>query len=150
MLLSQWDRTGWDPFAGMRRLQTDVNRLLDGYNDFEAARPASRTYPAINLWLRDRSFLVTAELPGLSHQDIELSIVDDKLTISGDRPEPVNDEEIVWRRRECPGGKFSRTVVLPYRVDPDRVEARFADGVLEVELYRPEADLPRKVEVKTN
>ena len=60
----------------------------------------------------------------------------------------MEQENVNWQRRERAYGTFSRAVQLPFRVDPDKVQARFTDGVLEVELQRLEADRPRKIEIR--
>jgi HSP20 family protein len=71
----------------------------------------------------------------------------DTLTLQGKREPKVEDENAMWHRRERAYGTFSRTVQLPFHVDPDQVQARFANGVLEIELQRPEADRPRKIQI---
>lgn len=137
---------GWNPFAEVRRLQSDINQL------FEGAGTARRAfgYPPVNLWVGESSVVVTAELPGLSSDDINLIVEDDTLTIRGQQPAESGTENVVCYRRERPTGAFSRTVQLPFRADPDRVEARFMNGVLAVEMHRPESDRPRRIEIKSN
>lgn len=144
MLLTQTGQFGWDPFSEMRRLQGDMNRLFEGYRGPAAAR----AYPPINLWVGDDSVVVTTELPGLGRDDIDLTVREDMLTIQGERKLATNNNQVAWHRRERAHGTFSRTVELPFRIDPERVEARFQDGQLEIEMQRPEADLPRKIEIK--
>ncbi|KZD07336.1 Hsp20/alpha crystallin family protein [Oceanibaculum pacificum] len=146
MQLTQMGRTGWDPFAEMRQLQADMNRLFDNAGVF----PAAQAYPPVNLWIGDSSVVVTAELPGLSAEDVELTIREDTLTISGERRQAEEAEHAGWHRRERPHGVFSRTIGLPFRVDPDQVQAKFDNGVLEVEMQRPEADRPRKIAINGN
>lgn len=136
---------GWDPFAEMRRLQADMNRLFDGTTT--TSQRAQRVYPPVNLWLGDNSVVVTAELPGLSGDDIQLTVQDDTLTIEGERRLAGNDNQLAWHRRERATGSFARTVQLPFRVDADLVKAHFTNGVLEVEMQRPEEDRPRKIAV---
>lgn len=143
MLHSQFGRTGWDPFAEMRRLQTEMNHLFGD----AVAFPAARGYPPVNIWLGDSSVVVTAELPGLSAEDVDLSVREDALTIRGERKLPEDTDEIGWHRRERPQGTFSRTVALPFRVDRDKVTARFENGLLEIEMQQPEADRPRKIAI---
>lgn len=144
-MLMSFDRPrAHDPFAQMRRLQTDINRLFDGTE----TRGASRGYPPVNMWLGENSLVITAELPGMSHDDIDATIRDDTLIIRGERKLDVPDEQVAWHRRERAAGRFVRTIELPFRVDPDRVEARFTNGVLQVEMQRPEADRPRKISIK--
>ncbi len=146
MLSSEWGRAGWDPFAEMRRLQAEMNQLFEGAGAFRARRG----YPPVNLWLGENSVVITAELPGLSSDEIDLTVVEDSLTIRGEHKPAASEEQAVWRRRERPTGPFARTVELPFRVDPDRVQARVVNGVLEVELRRPEADAPRKIQVQAS
>jgi len=131
MMLSPWSRTDWgttdwDPFSEIRRLQSDMYRLLDGARMGVAEGGG---YPPVNLWL---GVVVTAELPGLTSDDIDLSVKEDLLLIQGRRAQAANDNEVSWHRRERPVGSFARTVELPFRVDSERVQARFANGVLEV------------------
>jgi HSP20 family protein len=131
--------TGPDPFALMRRLSQDFDRW----------QPVStRGFPGVNIWQGTDSTAVTAELPGVEPADIDIQVKDDLLTISGERKPPQMEGEAAWHRRERGFGRFSRVIRLPYRVDAEKVEARFEDGVLQVELHRPEADKPRRIDIK--
>ena len=136
-------RAGFDPFGELRRLQHPLDRWF-------GQRPlaAAAGFPAVNLWAGADSVAITAELPGVDPADVELSVKDDVLTLRGSRRASTDDGEVAWHRRERSHGQFQRLVQLPFRVDPDRVEARFADGVLEVDLQRPEADKPRRIEIR--
>lgn len=134
-----------DPFADMRRMQSAMNRLFDGTR----TPGQSATYPPVNFWAGDNSILMTSELPGLTQDDIELSVQDTTLSIRASFPEPQTGDDLVWHRRERVEGSFLRTIELPFRVDPDRVDARFANGVLAVEMQRPEADKPKHIKIKS-
>lgn len=136
-------RFGVDPFAEMRRVQNEMNRIFSGL-----ATTAESGYPLVNLWLGEDSVVVTTELPGLGPEDVDLTVRQDTLTIQGKVEPTVGGDEVVWHRRERGQGGFARTVQLPFRVDPDAVQGRFENGVLEVELKRPEADRPRKIQIK--
>jgi len=141
MLLSEFGRIGFDPFLEMRRMQQEVNQRLGGLRTSTA-----QEFPPVNLWLGENSVALTAELPGIAPDDVDLTVRENTLTLKGERK--AQDETSVWHRRERPNGRFSRTVQLPFRVDPEQVEARFANGLLEVELHRPESDRPRKIQIK--
>lgn len=132
-----------DPFATMRRLQQEIDRAFAPL--FGAT---SRTFPAINMYQSENSLALTAELPGFNPEDIEITVKDDILTISGERKAPETPEKGAWYLRERPFGRFVRSIQLPFRVDPDKVEARFHNGILEIELQRPEEDRPRRITVK--
>ena len=134
---------GPDPFALMRRLQQDLQRSS------QLVQPASgRGFPAVNIWQGAESTAVTAELPGVEPGDIDIQVKEDLLTISGERKAPQLDGGAAWHRRERGFGRFSRAIRLPWRVDADKVEARFEHGVLQIELHRPEEDKPRRIDIK--
>ncbi len=143
MLVTNNGVVGWDPFAELRRFQTTMNRAFDGYSMADARAG----FPPINVYAKEDSLLVTSELPGFDDDSIDISVREDMLTIAGAVKEEGADDSKSWHRRERGRGKFSRTIELPFRVDPDRVDARFKDGVLEIELHRPEADKPRKIAI---
>jgi HSP20 family protein len=143
MLLSDFGRIGVDPFLEMRRMQQEMNQRLTGLS-----AGADREFPPINLWVGEDSVALTAELPGIAPDEVDLMVRENTLTLQGQREPRSEDEKVVWHRRERAYGSFSRTVQLPFRVDPERVETRFANGLLEVELHRPEADRPRKIQIK--
>jgi len=140
---SDFPRLGFDPFAELRRMQSEMNRLFGG---FTAA--TARDFPPINIWLGQNSVVVTAELPGVTAADVNLSLQEDVLTLDGQREPKTQQENVNWQRRERAYGTFSRAVQLPFRVDPDKVQARFDNGILEVELERLEADRPKKIEIR--
>jgi HSP20 family protein len=141
MFLPQSGRLGGDPFAEIRRMQNEVSRL---FADAQAS-----AFPPINLWVGEDTLVVTAEVPGITPDDLNLMVREDTLTIQGRRPVPNEGDGIAWHQRERAYGGFSRTIGLPGRVDPDKVQARFTNGVLEIELHRPEADRPRKIEIRS-
>jgi len=143
MALSDFPRMGFDPFAEMRRMQSEMNRLFSG-----VGLATARDFPPINIWLGDNSVVVTAELPGVTRDDVTLNLQDDVLTLEGKREPRHQQEDGNWQRRERSYGSFSRAVQLPFRIDPDKVQARFNNGVLEVELERLEADRPKKIEIR--
>ncbi|WP_099826249.1 Hsp20/alpha crystallin family protein [Oceaniglobus indicus] len=134
----------WDPFAELRQLQSQMNRMFD-----TGARDArTGNWPPVNMWLGDDSVVVTAEMPGVAQDDIDLTVRENTLIIAGTRKATTDDKDAAWHRRERPLGEFSRSIRLPLRVDPDKVEARAKNGILEIEMGRPDAERPRKIKVK--
>jgi len=143
MALSEFPRLGLDPFAELRRMQSEMNRLFSGFS-----ATASRDFPPINIWLGENSVVVTAELPGITCDDVNLHLQEDVLTLAGKREPKSEQQNVSWQRRERAYGTFSRAVQLPFRVDPDKVQAHFNNGVLEIELQRLEADRPKRIEIR--
>lgn len=127
-----------DPFALMRRLSEDFGRAVS----------ATRPFPALNIWQGDDAAAITAEIPGVDPAAIDISVKDDVLTISGERKAPDLPEGASWHRRERGYGRFTRAIRLPFRVDADKVEARFTDGVLRIVVGRPDEDRPRRIEIR--
>ena len=139
----------FDPFVDVRRLHDEMNRLFDSVNAGAPVVSSLSSFPPVNIWAGAEGLAVTAEVPGVSPDDVEVTVTEDVLTIAGERKAPAAEEGVEWRRRERAFGPFRRVVQLPYRVDPDKVSARFRDGVLEVELHRPEEDKPRRIAIKS-
>ena len=124
-------------------MQSEMNRLFSG-----TGLAPTRDFPPINIWLGENSVVVTAELPGVTRNDVTLNLQDDVLTLEGKREPGQQQESVNWQRRERSYGSFSRAVQLPFRIDPDKVQARFNNGILEIELERLEADRPKKIEIR--
>jgi HSP20 family protein len=101
----------------------------------------------MNIWTDENNAILTAELPGVKTEDIDISVEDEMLTLRGSRQRDELDEVTTYHRRERRFGPFSRTFRLPFRVEADAVEATFKNGVLSVVLPRAQADRPRKIAV---
>lgn len=129
----------------MSRLQHDMNRLFEGYNN----RRQASSYPAMNVWANQDGLLVTTEVPGVRPEDIDVSVVGDTLTLSGERRPDEMNENGRYHRQERGYGKFVRTLQLPYPIKVDHIEATFRNGVLNINLPRAEEDKPRKITVKS-
>jgi HSP20 family protein len=136
----------WAPFRELDRLREEMSRIFGGPQNGEI-RPTAE-FPAMNVWTGEESVVVTAELPGVEAGALDVSAVADTLTIKGERKPLELAEGELYHRQERSSGSFVRTVQLPFRVDPDQIEAKFQRGVLRVELKRPEEERPRKITVK--
>ena len=134
-----------DLWHGMDQLQQDMNRLFNAASSRHVFAPPS--YPALNVWTNDNGQIISAELPGLTTDDINIEVTGDALSISGERRHGEVPKEAVYHRRERTSGTFSRTIQLPFMVDTSKVEAQFKNGTLVVSLPRAEADRPKKVAV---
>jgi HSP20 family protein len=110
---------------------------------------AAAEYPPIALWTGADGIRLRAQLPGASASDIELTVVGDTVTLKGERKEAQGVEADAYHRRERESGKWIRTIQLPFPVESDAVQARFRNGMLEVELPRAASDKPRKIAIKS-
>ncbi|MFN4127551.1 Hsp20/alpha crystallin family protein [Pannonibacter indicus] len=140
MLYPTYLRRG-DPFALMRSVMRELDPLL-------RSGPTRAAFPAVNVWQGPEAIAVTAELPGVEPADIDISVKDDVLTLSGERKAPEAPEGARWQRRERAFGRFSRAIRLPFPVSEDKIEARMTNGVLRIVAARPEETRPKKIEIK--
>jgi len=132
----------WDPFREVESMLAGVDRLLDRTWSTAGATPG------VNVYADDETAVVTTELPGVQPADVQVQLHADVLTLGAERKaEAATGEELLAER---PALRFSRSVSLPFAVDPDHVEARLADGVLTIALKRTAADRPRKITVNAN
>lgn len=128
----------------------EMNRLHD-----EMGRYFGRTGvgqlgvgPAMNVWEDDHNVYASADLPGVDSAKLDVSVTEgNQLTITGDRP-VTEFPNAVWLRQERPTGEFTRVVTLPTMVDPNKVDAVYENGVLQVTMPKAEAAKPRKITVK--
>ena len=126
----------------------EVDRLFDTF--FGQERDARRWIPPMDLVEGEDHFVLKADLPGLSDGDVKIEVVDDTLTISGDRKAEQERKERGWYRIERSFGSFSRSLTLPEGIDPEGIKAGFHNGVLELSIPKPEERKPRRIEISTN
>ncbi len=142
----------WEPVRELNSIQTEMNRLFNSFFDGSAAAgggqdPGRRWIPAMDLIQLGDEFVLRADLPGLSEQDVQIELQDGVLTISGERKVEHDDQSKGYLRVERSWGAFSRSLTLPDGIDPEAVRASFDRGVLEVRIPKPEARKPRKVAI---
>jgi HSP20 family protein len=124
----------------------ELNRLFNTL--FEAGDAQSQRWvPPMDLVEADDHFVLKADLPGLSEDDVSIEIQDNMLTVTGERREDHEQKEGGWYRVERTFGRFSRSLTLPEGVDPEGVSASFDKGVLEVRIPKPEERKPRRVQI---
>jgi len=129
------------------RLQNEMNRLFEAYSP--ARMRTAPGYPAMNIWTSEDGIKLTAEVPGVHSEDIDINVVGETLTLSGERKADELKEGARYHRQERGYGKFTRSIQLPFPVNVNQVEATFKNGVLNVSLPRAEEDKPRKIAVKS-
>jgi HSP20 family protein len=134
----------FDRFAVLRG---ELDRLFDSSFSpvFRAPGSSNRWTPALDVYQDKDQFTVVAELPGLKKEDIELSLHDGVLTISGERKQEKKAEEGYKNERFF--GRFQRTVSLPSSVDGNKVKATYQDGILKIVLPKAEEAKPKQIEV---
>lgn len=105
-------------------------------------------YPAVDVKEDEKAFYVTADLPGIKKEDVDISIEGNRLCISGERSFESEEKKENYHFIERGYGKFSRSFTIPSAVDVDNIKATYKDGVLTVELPKKEEVKPRKVAIE--
>lgn len=147
MNLTPLNLNSLDPFDGLRSFQREVSRLLDA----ATTRHNPGRFPLLNVQSDANVAVVTAEIPGASPEDLEITLVKGQLTIRGSvKDDAPEGEGVVTHRRERASGKFVRTVGLPFEVEDGGISASYENGVLEVTLPRAEKSKPKTIPINVN
>ena len=142
LLPSLWDRNDKNP-AGFGTLRKEIDRLFEDFSkgfDVPGLRAVGGfgLVPDMDMHDGEKDVTLSIELPGVDEKDIDLSVAGQTVTVSGEKKSEKETKEGESVRRERSYGSFSRTVTLPFRVDGDKVAAKFAKGVLTVTVPKPE------------
>jgi HSP20 family protein len=142
----------WEPLRELGSLQTEMNRLFNTVFDSPTTGAGSdgalrRWVPAMDLLETADHFVLRADLPGLTQDDVKIELEDSTLTVSGERKAEHEDRQEGFYRVERAFGSFSRSLTLPKGVDADAVSASFDNGVLEIHIPKPEERKPRRISI---
>jgi HSP20 family protein len=142
----------WDATRELDSLQGEMNRLFSTF--FDTPRPggngnggARRWIPAMDLVETQDGFVLKADLPGMSEDDVSIELENNVLTIAGERKTEHEAQHEGYYRLERATGAFSRALSLPEGIDPEAVSAAFDNGVLTVRIPKPEQTKPRRVKI---
>jgi HSP20 family protein len=103
--------------------------------------------PAVNIYEDEHSINIEAELPGMQEKDIDVSLENNVLTISGERKLENEEKRENFHRMERSYGRFTRSFTLPPSVDPEHVNAEFNNGILKVSINKKEEAKPRQIKI---
>jgi len=141
----------WEPARELQSIQQEMNRLFGSVFDAEGSAggvSVRRWIPAMDLVEDEGHYLLRADLPGLSEEDVKIELERDVLTISGERSSEHDERKEGYHRVERASGSFARSLTLPEGIDPQSIEASFDKGVLEVRIPKPQERKPHRVAIK--
>lgn len=145
------DLIRWNPWNELVSLRERMNRVFDDSlfrSDRREDPLAMGTWsPAVDMFEKDDQVVIKAELPGLEKKDISLDLQNGVLTLKGERKHENEVKEENYYRREMSCGKFIRSFSLPEDVDADKIKAEFQNGLLTVEVPKPEEHKPKQIPV---
>ena len=129
-----------------RLFRNDFDRLFEDFFSPAVLSPRHTGFPAVNIWEQEHNYFVEAEIPGLSLEDLEISVMGKELTIRGKRPELKGE---AFHRRERGVGSFTRVIQLPTLLETNAVEATLRNGILTVRLPKAEEVRPKKIQIRS-
>ena len=151
MTLVRWKPRSASPWSQESSVLNNWGSFMDDFFNWSTGRMHATECawaPRIDVREESDAYVVQVDLPGMSKSDIDVSLENDVLTISGERKmeDTKTDETVHRRERFC--GKFTRSMSFPGDVDPENVAASFKDGVLKVEIKKSELTKARQIEIK--
>jgi len=150
--IKRWQRPDlavWPTVGNLLGLRDELGRLFeDQLSELNRGLQSARRWnPAVDIYEDADNVFVKAELPGLKKEDIEVSLEDGELSISGERKSAANHADAKAHRSERFVGRFQRSILLPAEVKADQVNAHYQDGVLTVTLPKAEAAKPKQIKI---
>jgi HSP20 family protein len=140
----------WEPARELQTIQSEMNRLFGTFFDANGngENPIPRRWiPPMDLVEDGDHFVLRADLPGVTENDVTIELEDNVLTIAGERKTEHSERGEGYYRLERAAGGFSRSLTLPEGIDPESIEAQFENGVLTVRIPKPEERRPRRVAI---
>jgi len=138
----------WEPVHEMMTLREAMDRLFDEAFTRPISSGSGMEMPAIDLFQTDNDVVVKAAVPGLSADDINISLTADVLTLKGDYKQEDDVKDAQYHIREHRHGMFERSIMLPASVQPEKAKAEFEKGILSITLPKTESVKPKTVNIK--
>lgn len=142
----------WNQYQELTRWHRDIDDLFRRFFSGERERsdqlPGTGWMPAMEVFEREGRYVIRADVPGIDPKEVEVSILNDALTIKGERKKSHEVKEKESYYSEAAYGKFERRLALPKGIDPEKITGRFENGVLEVSVPLPQPASGKKVQIE--
>lgn len=138
----------WEPFRELAALQSEMGRWMGQFAGATPGNGQSSTWlPAVDAWETEDELVLSFDLPGIPESKIAVELDENVLTVSGERERTSEHSNERFYRFERRFGTFSRSITLPQGVKEDAIDARYANGVLEVRVPKPEEQKPKRIQI---
>jgi HSP20 family protein len=141
----------WNPAQDLMPMREEIDRLFNQFlrkgDGEEGAWMRGTWAPPVDIYETDDAFVLKAELPGFSKDDVNIELHENRLTMRGERKRETEAKEEQYHRIERAYGRFERTFWLPTTVDAEKIQANFNDGVLELRLPKRETAKPKRIAI---
>ena len=136
-----------NPWVEFERIRQGLDELSRSYAEKGKAQIRANVYPPLNIYEEADKMVLSAEIPGVKAEDLDISLEGDTLSIQGKRDSREDDFTLSYHRREIESGSFSRAVALPVKVDVERISAKLINGILTVTLMKAAEATARQIRV---
>jgi len=143
MPVFHWGNT----WGTLREFEQEMDRLLQSVNFSVHGARSGHAYPAVNFYELESEYLITAEIPGVAPETLDLSIAAGVLTIRGVREPDAGVSEEQYRRRERINGQWERALALPERVGEEGLSAELKEGILKIRIPKAKQSTARRIPV---
>lgn len=143
-----WEIAPWRPFRELDRIRREMDRLWDSFFERRPARveEVSEWFPSLDVSETDTDYIVKVEVPGIDPKDINISLMNNLLTIKGEKKQEKEEKDENYHLIERSYGSFTRSIRLPSQVQSDKINATYKNGVLKITL--PKTEEAKKKEIK--
>src|SRR5579872_3293441 len=144
--------TRWDPFREIAAWQHRVNNALQEYNQpqNEELFSSGSFLPPVDILENEHDFVLKLEIPGVDQKDVQITLENNTLSVRGERKLEKEEKEESFRRVERRYGTFVRTFTLPNTIDPEHVNAEYANGILKITLAKKQEAKPKQIKIGIN
>lgn len=149
--LERWEPFRWEPTREIEQLQRQINQMFERLVPTDNGEPGSLVFmPSAEMEETNDAVLLKLEIPGLEAKDLDISVTEDAVSISGERKSETKTEEKGMFRSELRYGKFQRQIPLPAHIQTDKAQAEYKNGMLTLTLPKVEGEQKKIVKVNVN
>lgn len=145
-----WEIVPWRPFRELDRIRREVDRLWDSFFEKRPARveEVSEWFPSLDVSETDSEYIVKVEVPGIDPKDINISLMNNLLTIKGEKKQEKEEKEENYHLLERSYGSFTRSIRIPSQIQNDHINASYKNGVLKIILPKTEEAKKKEIKIK--
>jgi HSP20 family protein len=149
--LERWEPFRWEPTREIEQLQRQINQMFERLVPIDNGEPGSLVFmPSAEMEETNEAVCIKLEIPGLEAKDLDISVTEDTVSISGERKSETKTEEKGMFRSELRYGKFQRQIPLPALIQSDKAQAEYKNGMLTLTLPKAEGEQKKVVKVNVN
>ncbi|MCP4747411.1 MAG: Hsp20/alpha crystallin family protein [Desulfobacteraceae bacterium] len=139
----------WSPMRDVFKIGNDFDSIFNNFfaPDTEYASKTAEWNPAVDIYENEDTYVIKAELPGMKKDEITIDVKERKLILKGERQSENEEKKEKYHYKERIYGKFQRIFILPQETNPETINAEYKDGVLKVQIPKPQEPKPKQIAI---